>query len=147
MAEFPSLLVRFRSLPKGQERFLEGLVHRTFWLGQHKGLIGIKEFDATTVEEVEEMPDKSNAIENGDFRPVRLVVNLCCVLAHFIIDSFRRDENVVVDSGGTPDDFLQSAVNVVMGDPLRLHFIDRHYMLVIYEADLNISQRAALFIG
>lgn len=86
--------------PLGVElkRFFQRLTHGAIRLGEKKALIDIKKRDSQPVEQVQEMANKADAIQNRNFRPVRLIVNSSCILAHFLVECVGRDKKIIINT-------------------------------------------------
>ena len=59
---------------------------------------------------MEEVPNKTQAIQHDDFRAAGLFVHRQRIVTNIVVDSVGRDEHVVVDSVGLRHKLLECAV-------------------------------------
>ncbi len=96
---------------------------------------------------MQEMAQESDAIENRDFNAARFVIFRTGIFANFVGHRFGGNKDVVLNMLSLRGDFLKRAVNVAALHGFILHFIARHDFVIAKHRDLNVANRAGLFIG
>ena len=74
------------------------MAHGGIGFRQNEFLVMIEKIFSGSMEEMEKMFQKAEAIENCDFRSAGFVVKFRSVFVAFIRNLFRCDENIIVDS-------------------------------------------------
>ena len=74
------------------------------------------------MEQVQEVPQESDAIENGNLGAIRFLVKRRGVLDYTRVDHIRGNKQVVVNPVRHSGYLGHCRVDVVLRDPLHLHF-------------------------
>src|ERR1700722_15799185 len=99
------------------------------------------------MKQMEEVSQELDAVEDLKFNTTGFVILRAGTIANVVRHSFSGDKDVVLNVLTLRGNFLACSVNVTLLDSLVLHFVARHYLVFAQQSDLNIADRAGLFIS
>ena len=109
------ILIRtFCRLTQCEKRFFQALADRAVRLVKNQGLILVEKILSQPVEEMQEMPQESDAIENRDFDAARFVILGTGIFPNVVSHGFSRDEDIILNVPPMRGNFLERTVNVAV---------------------------------
>jgi len=89
---------------------------------------------------MQEVSQETYAVQYNDFYSPQLLIHAFGMFLDFSVNRLGSDKNVIVDSSPTVSYFPHGKVDVFFCNPLGLHLVTCHDLIIIHQGYFQIAQ-------